>query len=82
MSSCLVDRFFEEEFDEHVRHVVEGVVAAKSGSRYLTFNVFNVSIDMDAGSVTVEDELDPSAECSISLVSFLARMRRGESNVI
>lgn len=77
MSSCLIDRFFAEEFNDHVRAVVEEAAAEGVGARYLTFNVFNVAMDLDSGLVTVEDELDASAECTVSLALFLERVREG-----
>ncbi len=73
MSACLIDRFFAEEFNDHVRAVVEEAAVEEAGVRYLTFNVFNVAVDLDSGLVTVEDELDPSAECTVSLAAFLER---------
>lgn len=73
----MIDRFFAEEFNDHVKAVVEQAVAGEEGERYLTFNVFNVAIDLDSGFVTVEDELDASAECTVSLASFLDRVREG-----
>ncbi len=79
MSACLIDRFFAEEFNDHVRVVVEEAAAREAGACYLTFNVFNVAIDLDSGLVTVEDELDASAECTVSLASFLERIREGSS---
>lgn len=79
MGACLIDRFFAEEFNDHVRAVVEEAVAEEVGARYLTFNVFNVAIDLDGGLVTVEDELDASAECTVSLASFLERVREGST---
>lgn len=80
MSDCLVDRFFAEEFNDHVRGVVEEAAAGEAGTRYLTFNVLNVTIDLERGLVTVEDELDASAECTVSLVSFLKRIRGDSTN--
>ena len=77
MSACLIDRFFTEEFNDHVKAVVEEAAAGEEGARYLVFNVFNVAIDLDGGFVTVEDELDASAECTVSLASFLERVQEG-----
>lgn len=75
MSACLIDRFFVEEFDDYVRARIEEAVEVSIGLRYLTFNVFNIILNLDEQRVTVEDELDSSAECTVGLSSFLDRVR-------
>ncbi len=75
VSNYLVERFFAEKFNEQVCRAILQAVDAGTGARYLTFNVFNVALDMDEGRVTVEDELDASSECTVSLASFLGRVR-------
>jgi len=77
MSACLVDRFMAEEATEHVRSVLISAIesAPPAGTRYFTFNAFNVLLDFDQGSVTVEDEFDVVAMCRISLVDFVGRLQ-------
>ena len=71
----VVDRFFTDEADEHVRRVLADEIQTRSaGSRYFTFNVFNVRIDVDRSVVTIEDELDPAREESVPLEEFSARL--------
>lgn len=64
--------FFVNEFNKHVRDVLRREFASAQPS-YLTFNVFNVRLDPEAGLVTVEDELDPDRVETIDLKDF-ARM--------
>jgi hypothetical protein len=71
----VADRFFDEEANEHVRRVLTDEIGSRTaGSRYFTFNIFNVRIDVDAGVVTIEDELDPTCDESVSLEEFAARL--------
>lgn len=81
MSACLIDRFFAEEFDDYVRVRIEEEAAIGSGLRYLTFNVFNVALNLDEQSVTVEDEMDASSECTVGLGPFLERVRRSDPSI-
>lgn len=80
MSSCLIDRFFAEEATEHVRSLLLGAIEAgqAEGTRYFTFNAFNVLVDYDKGSVTVEDEFDVVAMCRVGIDEFTARLRSPE----
>jgi len=39
-------------------------------THYLTFNRFNVRIDRESSTVTIEDELDPDAEKSLGIDAF------------
>ncbi|NNM44392.1 hypothetical protein [Knoellia koreensis] len=43
-----------------------------SGRHYLTFNVFNVLMDFDSSTATVEDELDVDSAESLPLDEFLS----------
>jgi hypothetical protein len=72
----VADRFFTEEANEHVRRMLADEIQSRTtGSRYFTFNVFNVRIDVDRNVATIEDELDPASEESIPLADFDARLR-------
>jgi len=61
--------FFLNEFNEHVQDVLRRELASGRHS-YLTFNVFNVRLDPDAGFTTVEDELDPARTEAVDLSEF------------
>jgi hypothetical protein len=65
----VVSEFFLNEFNEHVREVLRRELASGRHS-YLTFNVFNVRLDPEAGFVTVEDELDPNRREVVDLAEF------------
>jgi hypothetical protein len=69
------DRFFSEEVDEYVRNLLDQELRSRSsGSRYLTFNVFNVNLDFDEGVATIEDELDPASSEVLSLDELRGRL--------
>lgn len=58
--SALLDEFLAEECNAYVvGRIRDEARAGGSGKRYLTFNRFNVRLDLDSGVATVEDELDP-----------------------
>jgi hypothetical protein len=66
-------RFFDDELDAHVRAVLVTEIAnRKSGRAYFTFNVVNVLVDVDAQSVTLEDELSSDVEVTVPLSQFAA----------
>lgn len=73
MMGALTDLFFSDEFNEFVASVLQEVLAAERNA-YLTFNRFNVRIDRKMSTVTIEDELDPTAEESMSIDTFKRRL--------
>jgi hypothetical protein len=77
MSDCLIDRFLAFEVTEHVRDVLLDAIDAEKpdGTRYFTFNAFNVLLDFDRGSATIEDEFDVVAMCRIRIAEFATRLR-------
>jgi hypothetical protein len=81
MSQDLLRRFLKEEANSHVRklllrHISECRSGAAYGHRTFEFNCFNISIDCESRTVTIEDELDtaPSGEASWSLDEFSAAL--------
>jgi hypothetical protein len=70
MTSLLED-FLTEECTDHVVSLLREEAKASSGEKYLTFNRFNVRLDLDARIATIEDELDPDEEVSLPLSQFL-----------
>ncbi|MFL5931019.1 MAG: hypothetical protein ACJ75P_07170 [Gaiellaceae bacterium] len=71
----VADRLYQQEANDHVRRVLGDEIRSRTvGSRYFTFNVFNVPIDVNRNVVTIEDELDPALEESVSLEEFSARL--------
>lgn len=74
----VVEQFFAEEADDHVKDVLRGELRSRlSGSRYFTFNVFNVRLDFDADTATVEDELNSAREEPVSLAEVSGAARPG-----
>jgi hypothetical protein len=72
--SSLLEQFLTEECDSHVAQRIRDEAGA-AGVRYLTFNRFNVRLDVNAGIATIEDELDPDSETSLPLAVLLSRLR-------
>jgi hypothetical protein len=74
----LTRRFLRDEANGYVRERLLAVVDHRaSGVEHLTFNVFNVNMDFDSGTVTIEDELDADVEESVPMREFLAALRPG-----
>jgi hypothetical protein len=71
----IVDRFLAEEVDDHVKDVLgRELQSRESGSRYFTFNVFNVRLDFNADTATIDDELEPSSVESVPLAVLRKRL--------
>jgi hypothetical protein len=71
--SSLLDQFLAEECNAYVVQRIRDE-AATTGERYLTFNRFNVRLDLDAGVATIEDEIDPDTEISLPVAELLDRL--------
>jgi hypothetical protein len=68
----LVEEFFEYEVDDYVRTQLRDAAAGlATGNRYFTYNAFNVRLDADSGTATIEDEMDVSREVTLELNAFL-----------
>ena len=72
--SSLLDQFVAEECTPHVVGVLRAQTSGGTGERYLTFNRFNVRLDLDSGAAVIEDELDPDLEQSMSIQDFVAAL--------
>ena len=71
----LVEDFISEEGDAYAVNVIWTELAnRKSGEAYLTFNRFNLRLDIDSGTATIEDELDPSSEYSLPISELLGQL--------
>lgn len=68
----VIAEFFLNEFNDYVAGVLRREFAAHRHAE-LTFNIFNVVLDPDAGLATVQDELDPDRIEVLDLAEF-ARM--------
>lgn len=79
MTSPILAEFLAHEADAGVRQMLLSTIAdLTEGRRYFTFNVFNVLVDADAGTATVEDELDVDRETTLSLDEFAVLLRNGD----
>jgi hypothetical protein len=79
----VVRRFLKDEASSHVRqlllrHISDCRSGSVHGKRTFEFNQFNVTIDSESNTVTIEDELDadPSGESRCSLEEFSVALWR------
>lgn len=73
INNQLVREFLKYEVDDYVRaQLLSAAAALRTGSQYFTYNTFNVRLDADSASATIEDELDVSREVTLGLEEFLA----------
>lgn len=68
----VIAEFFLNEFNDYVGGVLRRELSARRHAE-LTFNIFNVMLDPEAGLATVQDELDPDRSQVVELAEF-ARM--------
>lgn len=73
MKSSLLEQFLQEEANPYVIDAVRDAARA-SGERYLTFNRFNIRLDLETGMATIEDELDPEGEMAVPIDDLLASL--------
>ncbi len=74
-SQSLVDRFFEQDCTAYVRGLLQAAVSKPTGgSEYFTFDIYNVLVDRDNGSVTLEDELEANVSETVSIQDFSSRL--------
>ncbi len=72
----LAQEFLDAEGTAYVRGLLlDAAASAQGGERYFTFDAFNVRLDFDAQTATVEDELEPDAVEEQPLADFLAAVR-------
>lgn len=80
MTLSPLDEFLAYELDEWIRSELVAVInEMATGQRYFTYNAFNVLLDADASTVTVEDELDANRQSTVGLQGFGAMFRSSES---
>ncbi len=78
MTSPVLVEFFAREVNDFVRHeLLRAIADLTTGQRYFTFNVFNVLVDGDTATVTVEDELDVTRRSTLALEEFSELLRGG-----
>ncbi len=68
----LLEEFLKCEVDDYIRTQLRDAAAnLTTGSRYFTYNAFNVRLDADSGTATIEDELVVDREATLGLNAFL-----------
>jgi len=73
MQESFFRHILEQEMTAYERgEILQAVRQRPSGRHYLTFNVFNVLMDFDSSTATVEDELDADVAESLPLDEFLS----------
>lgn len=74
-------RFLHEEADSYVRRrLLDTASRRTSGSEFFTFNAFNVNMDFDNRTVTVEDEFDADSEETTAMEDFLAALSTDQTH--
>jgi hypothetical protein len=76
-----VDDFLKHPLGQHELKAIIDVRARRtSGCEELTFNVFNLTLDFDARTATVDDELDSTVSETVDLDTFFARVTGGRES--
>lgn len=74
-----LDEFMAGEVDDSVRsELLAAIEQLDFGQRYFTYNAFNVLVDADTSTATVEDELDITRQSTLGLGEFRALLAAGE----
>lgn len=67
-----LEEFLRYEVDDCVRsQLLDAAANLTTGSRYFTYNAFNVRLDADSGTATVEDELSVDRGVTFGLEDLL-----------
>ena len=73
MTRTAIGEFLARELDESTRRQLLGAIEVlRSGQRYFTYNTFNVRLDADTSTATVEDELDVTRHSALTFREFAA----------
>lgn len=73
-----LDEFLAAEVDDFVRtELLVAIDGLDIGQRYFTYNAFNVLLNGDAFTATVEDELDINRQSTVALDEFRALLVGG-----
>ncbi len=74
-----LDEFLAGEVDEFIwTELLAAIEQLDVGQRYFTYNAFNVLLDADTGTATVEDELDVDRQSTLGLDEFRALLAGGD----
>ncbi|WP_091718298.1 hypothetical protein [Pseudarthrobacter equi] len=79
MSQTPIDEFLAGEANDYIRAQLLTIIEQRqAGRQYLTYNTFNVLLDVDAGTAIVEDELDVDRQSVVSLSHFETLLRSAD----
>lgn len=68
MSSSPLEEFLTLELDGYIRsELLAALTTPATGQRYFTYNAFNILLNADASTATVEDELDAKRQSVLDL---------------
>ena len=85
MTSSPLDEFLAFELDNYIRsELLAALSTLATGQRYFTYNAFNVLLDADASTATVEDELAAKRQSVVDIHQFgtlLAARNRHPENL-
>lgn len=71
MNVSPLDAFRTGELNDFIRAQLLGTIAQlQTGQRYFTYDAFNVLLDAESGTATVEDELDVDRQSTVALNGF------------
>jgi hypothetical protein len=74
-----LDEFLASELNDFIRAQLHTAIEQlQTGRRYFTYNTFNVLLDAEADTATIEDELDVDRQSEVALEEFRSLLRATE----
>ncbi|MCQ6270603.1 hypothetical protein M8J71_08950 [Pseudarthrobacter sp. R1] len=74
-----LDEFLSGELNDYIRtQILTAIERMQTGKRYFTYNAFNVLLDADTATATVEDEFSIDRQSTVSLHEFQKLLRDAE----
>ena len=71
-----LDEFLTGELDDSVcAQLLTAIEQLQTGRRYFTYNAFNVLLDAELDTATVEDEFDVDRQTTVALDEFRTLLR-------
>lgn len=76
MNVSPLDEFLTGELNDFIRaQLLATIEQLQTGPRYFTYNAFNVLLDVESGTATVEDQLDVDRQSTVALDDFRKLLR-------
>ena len=71
-----LDEFLTWELNDYIcSQLLATIVQLQTGKSYVTYNAFNVLLDADSNTATVEDEFDRDRQSTVSIDEFRTLLR-------